>query len=234
LIIKKVNNWKTVSVLKTTGSAYNVLLDNDHLLTELGNIIELPRKLAVSVAKEWRRNQDVEKIKKEFHTKFCFSVFDHTAPLRLKVSQTILEYADCDLVCYLAENPIELVERQKKLFAMYIDWADEFFTIKLRTGTGIKHVKQNRKNEAKIKRYLEKLNNFELTIVYELTNLTGSFFIATAVFIGFVKAKDAWNASVIEDTYRIERWGEVEEEVAVSKNKKEYFFSFVKLMDKLG
>ena len=70
--------------------------------------------------------------------------------------------------------------------------------------------------------------------MYELTNLTGSFFIATAVFIGFVKAKDAWNASVIEDNYRIERWGEVEEEVAVSKNKKEYFFSFVKLMDKLG
>ena len=77
MIIKKVNNWKKVTVSKTAGSAYNVLLDNDHLLTELGNIIKLPRKLAVSVAKEWRRNQDVEKIKKEFHTKFCFSVFDH-------------------------------------------------------------------------------------------------------------------------------------------------------------
>ena len=176
----------------------------------------------------------LEKIKKGFHTRFCFNVFDHTAPLRLKVLQTILEYSDCDLVCYLAENPIELVERQKKLFARYIDWADEFFEIKLRTGMGIKHVKQNSKNEAKIKRYLEKLNNFELTIVYELTNLTGSFFIATAVFIGVVKVKDAWNASVIEDTFRIELWGEVEEEIAVSKNKKEYFFSFVKLIDKLG
>ena len=64
--------------------------------------------------------------------------------------------------------------------------------------------------------------------------MTGSFFIATAVFIGVVKAKDAWNTSVIEDTYRIELWGEVEEETVVSKNKKEYFFSFVKLMDKLG
>ena len=234
MIIKKVNNWKTVAISKTPGSAYNVLLDNDYLISELGNIIELPKKLAFSVAKEWRSNQDVEKIKKEFHTKFCLSVFDHTVPLRLKVLQTILEYADCDLVCYLAENPIKLVERQKKLFARYIDWADEFLEIKLRIGTGIKHVKQNSKNEAKIKRYLEKLNNFELTIVYELTNLTGSFFIATAVFIGVVKAKDAWNASVIEDTFRIEMWGEIEEEIAVSKNKKEYFFSFVKLIDKLG
>ncbi len=233
MIIKKVNNWKTVTVSKTKGSAYNVLLDNKYLLSELGNIIELPKRLAVSVAKEWRRNQDVEKIKKEFYTKFCLSVFDHTSPSRLKVLQTILEYADCDLVCYLAENPIELVERQKKLFARYIDWADEFLEIKLRIGTGIKHVKQNRRNEAKIKRYLEKLNNFELTIVYELTSLTGSFFIAAAFFIGVVKAKDAWNASVIEDTYRIELWGEVEEEITVSKNKQEYFFSFIKLMDKL-
>ena len=234
MIIKKVNNWKTVTISKTRGSSYRVLLDNDHLLTDLGNIIDLPKKLALSVANEWRSNQDVETIKKKFHTKFCFSVFDHTVPLRSKVLQTILEYADCDLVCYLAENPIELVERQKKLFARYIDWADEFLGIKLRTGAGIKHVKQNSKNEVKIKRYLEKLNNFELTIVYELTNLTGSFFIATAVFIGVVKARDAWNASVIEDTYRIELWGEVEEEIAVSKNKRGYFFSFVKLMDKLG
>ena len=63
--------------------------------------------------------------------------------------------------------------------------------------------------------------------------MTGSFFIATAAYFGVVKAKDAWNASVIEDTYRIELWGEVPEETAASKNKKEYFFSFVKLMDKL-
>ena len=232
-MIKRVKNWKTVTIAKTQGSTYNVLLDNDHLLSELGHIIELPKKLAISVAKEWRWNEDIEEIKKKFYTKFCFSVFDHTAPLRLKVSQTILEYAECDLVCYLAENPIELVERQKKVFVTYIDWADEFLGIKLITGNGINHVKQNRENEKKIKRYLEELNDFELTIVYELTNLTSSFFIATAFYFGVVKAKDAWNASVIEDTYRIELWGKVPEETEVSKNKKEYFFSFVKLMDKL-
>ena len=233
MVIKRVKNWKAVTISKTRVSTYNVLLDNDHLLSELGNIIELPKKLAASVAKEWRRNEDIEEIKKKFYTKFCFGVFDHTTPLRLKVFQTILEYADCDLVCYLAENPVDLVERQKKLFATYIDWADEFLGIKLITGIGIKHVKQNSQNEAKIKRYLDKLNDFELTIVYELTKLTGSFFIATAVYFGVVRAKDAWSASVIEDTYRIELWGEVPEETAVSKNKKEYFFSFVKLMDKL-
>ncbi len=234
MIIKKVKSWKTVTISKTKGTAYNVLLDRDQLLSELGNIIELPKKLAVSVANEWRNNQDIEEIRKKFHTKFCFSVFDHTAPLRLKVLQNILEYADCDLVCYLAENPSELVERQKKLFARYIDWADKFLGIKLRIGNGIKYVKQNSKNEAKIKGYLENLDDFELTILYELTNLTGSFFIAATVFSGVVKAQVAWDASVIEDTYRIELWGEVEEEIAVSKNKKEYFFSFVKLMDKLG
>ncbi len=233
-MIKRGKNWKAVTIAKTRGSSYNVLLDNDHLFSELGNIIELPKKLAISVAKEWRWNEDIEEIKKKFYTKFCFSVFDHTAPLRLKVLQTILEYADCDLVCYLAENPIQLVERQKKLFVTYIDWADEFLGIKLITGSGINHVKQNRENETKIKRYLEKLNDFELTIVYELTKLTSSFFIASAVYFGVVKAKDAWNASVIEDSYRIELWGEVPEETAVYENKKEYFFSFVKLMDKLA
>ncbi len=234
MVIKRVKNWKAVTISKTRVSTYNVLLDNDYLLSELGTIIELPKKLAISVAKEWRRVEDIEEIKKKFYTKFCFSVFDHTAPLRLKVLQTILEYADCDLVCYLAENPIDLVERQRKLFARYLDWADEFLGVKLITGTGIKHVKQNSQNEAKIKRFLDKLNDFELTIVYQLTNLTGSFFIAAAVFSRVVKAKGAWSASTIEDTYRIELWGEVEEETVVSKNKKEYFFSFVNLMDKLG
>ena len=231
--MKKAKSWKTVNILTARSATYNVLLDKDKLLSDLGNIIELPEKLAISVANEWRSNQDVEEIKKKFHTKFCFSVFDHTAPSRLKVLQTILEYADCDLVCYLAEKPIELVEKQKKMFASYIDWANEFLGIKLITGRGINYVKQNSTNEFKIKRYLEQLNDFELTIVYELTNLTGSFFIAAAVFSGVVKAKGAWDASIIEDTYRIELWGEVEEETVISKNKKEYFFSFVKLIDKL-
>ena len=233
IIKKKTNNWKKVTISKACDKTYNILLDEKKLLSELGSVIELPKKIAISVANEWRSSLDLSEIKKQFHTKFCYSVFDHTAPVRLKVLQSILEYADCDLVCYLAESPIELVERQKKLFASYIDWANDFLGIKLRIGNGIKHIKQNNKNEDKIKKYLEKLNVFELTIVYELTNLTGSFFIAGAVFSRAVKGKDAWTASVIEDTYRIEKWGEVEEEIEASKNKKQFFFSFIKLMDKL-
>ena len=64
-MIKRVKNWKAVTIAKTRGSSYNVLLDNDHLLSELGNIIELPKKLAISVAEEWRRNEDIEEIKKK-------------------------------------------------------------------------------------------------------------------------------------------------------------------------
>ena len=233
MILKKRKSWKRVEISKVGDSNYQVLLDKMQLKTELGNLVLLPKELAVSVSKEWRSGQDFSKIKSKFYTKFCFRVFDYTALFKLKVFKKIIEYADCDLICYLAESPEELTKRQKKILSNYIDWSNQRFSIKLKVATGISYVKQEDKNKLIIQNYLERLNDIELTIIDELTNLTGSFFISCALFNKAVGAMDAWNASNIEDSYRIEKWGRVTEETDIIKAKEEYFFSLAKLIDKV-
>jgi chaperone required for assembly of F1-ATPase len=233
MILQKKKSWKSVRISRVVNSTYEILLDKVRLKTEREVSIQVPKKLALSVSREWRAHEDITQIKKKFHTSFCFSVFDNTLIHKKKMLQTMLEYADCDLICYLADKPSALVNKQTKNFLPFIKLAESFFSINLNLGKGVLHIKQNSKNQRKIMAYLEKLSVFEITLLYELTNLTGSFFISTALVRGICRPTDAWRASNIEDSYRIKIWGSVEEESQLIEARRKLFYSLVKLRDKI-
>ena len=105
-----------------------------------------------------------------------------------------------------------------------IDWAEKFFSIKLNIGTGLLFIEQAPLNANIIKKFLEELDNFHLTAIHELTKSLGSFFTCLALYKNVVSPEHAWEVANVEDNFRIEVWGEVEEE----KQKKNVDFDHFK------
>ena len=80
-----------------------------------------------------------------------------------------------------------------------------------------------------IKKYLEELDNFHLTAIHELTKSLGSLFTSLALYKNIVSPEVAWEVANVEDNFRIEVWGEVEEE----KQKKNVDFDHFKDLTKI-
>ena len=96
-------------------------------------------------------------------------------------------------------------------------------------GTGLLFIEQPPLNSCIIKKYLEEFDNFHLTAIHELTKRLGSLFTCLALYKNVVSPEIAWEVANVEDNFRIEVWGEVEEE----KQKKIVDFDHFKDLTKI-
>ena len=69
-----------------------------------------------------------------------------------------------------------------------------------------------------------------MTALHELTKSLGSLFTALALYNKFVSPESAWETANVEDNFRIEVWGEVEEETLIKNVNLEFFNKLVKIL----
>ena len=69
-----------------------------------------------------------------------------------------------------------------------------------------------------------------MTALHELTKSLGSFFTSLALYRKFVSPERAWKVANAEDNFRIEVWGEVEEETLIKNANLELFNNLVKII----
>ena len=212
MIIGRERYWKKVRKEELSKNLFLIYLDKVLLKTDQGNEVSVSERLAEELVKEWSVEGKVEAIKKSFFTKFCFSASDITKSEREAVLGSLTEYGNCDSICYIADEPTKLHLKQKDLYKPVIDWAEKFFSIKLNIGTGLLFIEQPSLNANIIKKYLEELDNFHLTAIHELTKSLGSLFTCLALYKKVISPEHAWEVANVEDNFRIEVWGKVEEE----------------------
>ena len=124
----------------------------------------------------------------------------------------ILRYAGSDLLCYQAEEPEELVERQARAFDPILRWAAETLGARFNVTARVMHVAQPHAPLAAISAALEAYDDSAvLAALSVMTTLTGSAILALAVARGFLSAEAAWRAGHIDEDFQIERWGEDDE-----------------------
>ena len=97
-------------------------------------------------------------------------------------------------------------------------------------GTGLLIIEQPLLNSNIIKKYLEELDNFHLTAVHELTKSLGSFFTCLALYKNVISLELAWEVANVEDNFRIEVWGEVEEEKQKKNVDFDHFKDLIKIL----
>ncbi len=199
--------YEQVSIAERDGS-YAVLLDQRELKTPTKRPLHLPSAaLAALIADEWDRQDDEIRPHNMPHMRLASTAVDRVAEA---VDATIAEfgrYIGSDLLCYRAESPAPLVELQASRWDPLLAWAQQRYDVSFEVTAGIMHVAQSPETQDRLMQVAGGCL-FRLTGLAHTTALCGSAVIALALCAGHIDARQAFEASCLDDLYQQEVWGE--------------------------
>jgi chaperone required for assembly of F1-ATPase len=200
--------YSTVGVTESNG----ILLDGRAVKTPMKAALILPnRAIAEAVAAEWMAQATHINPASMPLTKYANTAIDRAVSERESVLSDFAAYAGSDLVCYRAEKPQALVDLQAFHWDRVIADAELHFGSKFKTTSGLIHVSQATESIAKIRASAVLLDPFRLTILYNLTTLTGSALLALMLVHSRATAEQGWVAAHVDEDYQISQWGADEE-----------------------
>jgi chaperone required for assembly of F1-ATPase len=205
--------WTVVAV-QPVESGFKVTLDGRSGKTPAGRTLTLPtRALADLVAAEWDGVREYVEVGDMPATRLAFTTLDRIGETRDAVAEETARYAGSDLLCYFADDPAALLERQARNWGPLLDWAEETLQLRFVRTSGVIHQAQPAETLARAQALAAELNDFELAAVSWATPLFGSFVLALAMQRGRLSAEEAFQLSRLDETFQAEQWG-VDEEAA--------------------
>ena len=215
--------YKAVEVAEADGS-YTLMLDGRRARTPGRNPVAAhSRALMLEVAAEWERQSETIDPTEMPLTRLLNSAIDGVMHTMAETRADILGYAGSDLLCYRADEPEELVERQARAFDPVLDWAASLGA-RFNQTAGVMHVAQPHAALAAIGAALDGYNDpVALAALSVMTTLTGSALLALAVARGFLSAGAAWQAAHVDQDFQAESWGEDAEATARGKARRREF-----------
>jgi chaperone required for assembly of F1-ATPase len=188
--------------------AYRVLLDGRPVRTPARRPLAVPYPaVADALAAEWEAQATHIDPRTMPLTRLVNSAIDGVAGREKEVRASIACYAAHDLLCYRAEGPPALSERQASGWQPVLDWATAEFGMPLATTTGLVPVAQDPASLARLEAALARYDAFELAALHELTTLTGSAVLALACIRRRLAPAEAWALAHIDEDFQIEHWG---------------------------
>ena len=190
-------------------TAFRLLLDGKPVRTPAKKQLLLPtRALADAVAVEWEAQKvRIDPVTMPL-TRFANSAIDGVAGREAQVRADIARYAGSDLICYRAEAPPELVQRQAQAWDPVLAWARDALGASFHVAQGIMPASQPAPAAHSVAHAIEAHGAFELAALHVMTTLTGSALLALAHARGHLTADDAWAAAHIDEDWQISQWGE--------------------------
>jgi len=200
--------YETVRIEPSAGG-FAVFLDDHTVNTPLGDALILPTSdLARVIAGEWdAQGKKIIPDTMPMMRLACTSI-DKVRPNRDVVIGQMTDYGGNDLLCYRAEGPDDLVARQNERWNPLLTWAEITYGALLRTTSGIVHIEQTKETMSALRTATESHDEFELTALAEVTQLTGSLILGLAVSSGHIDWQTAFDAAQLDETWQNELWGE--------------------------
>ncbi len=173
------------------------------------------RPLMLSVAEEWGRQGETIDPADMPITRLLNSAIDGGARTMDETRAEIVRYAGADLLCYRAEEPERLAERQRLAFDPVLDWAARTLGARFVLAAGVMHVQQPPETLAAIRAVLAVFDDpAALAALSVITHLTGSAVLALAIARGFLTPAEASRAAHVDEDFQSELWGTDEEAMA--------------------
>jgi chaperone required for assembly of F1-ATPase len=207
--------YRLADVIERDGR-WALSLDGRIAKTPGKNLLALPsRQLAARIAAEWaRQGATIEPMSMPM-TRLANSAIDGVAGAVSETRAEIASYAGSDLVCYRADAPDELVQRQAEAFDPVLAWAEEKLGARFVVGVGLIHFAQPEAALAAVRAALARFREpFALAALHALTTLSGSALIALRVAEGGMSAQEAWRAAHVDEDFQISKWGADDEAAA--------------------
>lgn len=206
--------YKTASVGAADGG-YQVLLDGRPIRTPAKAQMLLPMEaLAGAIAAEWdAQGEKVEPGSMPFMSLAATGI-DRVTTQREAVVDQIAAYGGSDLLCYRAETPEDLAERQMASWQPLLDWAEGRFDARLTVTAGIMPAAQPEPALKALRLAVAAYDDLVLSGLYQLTTGLGSLIIALAVVEGRIDAAKGVELALLDELFQAERWGEDSEAAA--------------------
>jgi chaperone required for assembly of F1-ATPase len=147
------------------------------------------------------------------------------------VVEDLLRFASSDMLCYRADSPQRLVERQNEAWDGVLDWARASLGARMNLAEGVIHVEQPREAIAALGLHLrQRTEPFRLAALHLMTSISGSALLALAVEAREMDAETAWTAAHVDEDWQIDHWGQDSEAMARRSQRKRDFMAAVRLI----
>jgi chaperone required for assembly of F1-ATPase len=200
--------YKDVAV-REEGDGFAVLLDGRTIKTPAGAVMLAPtRRLGDAIAREWQGQGETLLPETMPLTKALNTALDRVAANRAALVDDLAKYANSDLLCYRADAPEGLVERQAAAWDPWLDWAAVQYGARLATVTGVTHVTQSAEALECIKSAIARFGDVELAALHVGITITGSAVLGLAFAARALTAEEAFALAHLDETFQAERWGQ--------------------------
>ena len=189
------------------GEGFALLLDGKPVKTPARNALAAPtRALAEAIAAEWAAQETVIDPARLPLTRLANAVIDAVAAQAQPFTEEIAKYLGSDLLCYRADAPAGLVERQAQHWDPVLAWAADALGARFVPAQGVMQVAQPRQAIAAARAAIP-AEPWRLGAVASVTTLTGSALLALALACGGIDAEAAWTAAHVDEDWQMQQWG---------------------------
>jgi chaperone required for assembly of F1-ATPase len=200
--------WKETSARPAEGG-WTVTLDGKPIRTPAKHPLVVPsRALAEAVAAEWDSQADEIRPAAMPLMRLASTAIDLVAKRHAEVVAEIAKYAETDLVCYRAEHPPALAQRQQAAWGPLVDWAMLRYDAPLAVTSGVIPTPQSAATLKTIEAAVAACSALELAPLHAVTTGCGSVVLSLALLEGRIEADEAFALSQLDESFEIEQWGE--------------------------
>ena len=223
-----------------------VAIDSDRVVTLDGKPVRTPGRrplalptqaLAEAVADEWRAVGETIDPRTMPLTGLANAATDPIADDPTGFAARLAAYGESDLLCYRADGPPLLVERQAAAWDPLLDWARGRYDVTFAVTAGVMHVAQPDATILRLHEAVAAHDDFHLAGLSPVVTLTGSLVIGLALVEGRLDTDAAWTAAGLDEDWSIEMWGEDWQAAQLRELKRQEFtrgVDFLRLLAPVG
>ena len=200
--------YETATAVEAAGG-HGIALDGKPVRTPAGRPLAVPNAaLAGALAEEWAAQGETIDRETMPLTRLVCTALDLVPERRPDIEAEVAAYGETDLVCYRTEEPPALARRQIAAWQPLVVWAAEHYGAHLAVTTSITPLAQTPEALEALRAAVAANDDFMLAGLGLTTRSFGSVVIALAMREHRLGATEAAQASLVDEHYQIERWGE--------------------------
>lgn len=199
--------YKTASIQPAEGG-FAIQLDGKPIMTPKRNPLIVPtEKLAKAIAGEWNaQGEEIDPGSMRL-TGLSNAAIDIVRPDRESFAANIAKYGESDLLCYRADNPQELVDRQIAMWDPMLIRLEDELGIAFKRVSGIMHQPQPDVTVEVLNRVTGKHDAFTLAALSQIVTITGSLAIGLLAADMALDRDHGWRAAHLDALWQEEQWG---------------------------
>jgi chaperone required for assembly of F1-ATPase len=200
--------YKTVSTAPED-DGFSIQLDGKPVRTPEHKILMAPtQKLADFVAMEWNAQVDVIDPETMPLTQILTTAIDCHEDSRALIEGEVLGYLDTDLLCYRAEEPPAVYDRQVQAWDPWLKWFEHASGNKLHTTAGLTALKQPQGAHDFAAKIVRHADLYHFMAIQMATAISGSLVLGMAFVDGAATPDQVFEAAQLEELYRNEIYNE--------------------------